>query len=453
MILLTESTVAEYVTDLINSKQVPSLVNLFSQSPSTADSTKEATQFDEAGLLTAGSVSPTEHHIHPMEPCSWKGTVIHGGNINFAFSVVNTVTGMHLFVKQAPNYVALFGPDVLPLSNQRMHYEYKAYQEWNTILGPDVSKEYLPTLYHFDSQHMILILEFLQNYTLLEHVLRRPIEDCIQPQHHPLLSISHSLGRFMGNTHAATHSSILPPDRIEYWIQSFHNTCMRTIQLEYVFTKCFQESTIQMGKDFEKEIEHLKSLYRGEDTTNLALCHGDFHFGSVMIQIHNNHDDEEDDDIIHVKIIDPEFAIYGPPGLDVGCLISGYILAAIFHTFSTLSNDNPHPHPIQVLTQAIQTLWSSYYDTMIKEGISESILKRIEVDTVGFAVAEVCRTALGFAGGRSSWLLFSEDTRIQIKAKATALNIAKQCMQARHFHGIACIVKELNALVSEVDTI
>ena len=35
-----------------------------------------------------------------------------------------------------------------------------------------------------------------------------------------------------------------------------------------------------------------------------------------------------------VKIIDPEFAVYGPPGLDVGCLLSGFVLAAVHHAFS-----------------------------------------------------------------------------------------------------------------------
>ena len=35
-----------------------------------------------------------------------------------------------------------------------------------------------------------------------------------------------------------------------------------------------------------------------------------------------------------VKIIDPEFAVYGPPGLDVGSLLSGFVLAAVHHAYS-----------------------------------------------------------------------------------------------------------------------
>ena len=57
---------------------------------------------------------------------------------------------------------------------------------------------------------------------------------------------------------------------------------------------------------------------------NRALCHGDLHPGSIMV----NQDEGT------VKIIDPEFAVYGPPGLDVGSLLSGFVLAAVHHAFS-----------------------------------------------------------------------------------------------------------------------
>ena len=43
-----------------------------------------------------------------------------------------------------------------------------------------------------------------------------------------------------------------------------------------------------------------------------ALCHGDLHPGSIMVN---------SDGIC--KIIDPEFTVYGPPGLDVGSVLSG----------------------------------------------------------------------------------------------------------------------------------
>ena len=43
---------------------------------------------------------------------------IQGGNVNFAFCVKSSC-GKSVFVKQAPEYVAVFGPDGLPLTSTR----------------------------------------------------------------------------------------------------------------------------------------------------------------------------------------------------------------------------------------------------------------------------------------------------------------------------------------------
>jgi len=42
---------------------------------------------------------------------------------------------------------------------------------------------------------------------------------------------------------------------------------------------------------------------------------------------------------------------------------------------------------------------------MVSGGISDELIREIEVETVRFAVAEVCRTALGHVGMRL-WLQF-----------------------------------------------
>ena len=47
---------------------------------------------------------------------------IQGGNVNFAFCVRSSC-GKSVFVKQAPEYVAVFGPDGLPLTSTRIQKE------------------------------------------------------------------------------------------------------------------------------------------------------------------------------------------------------------------------------------------------------------------------------------------------------------------------------------------
>ena len=49
--------------------------------------------------------------------------------------------------------------------------------------------------------------------------------------------IASGLGEFMGRTHAATHSAVVPAERAKYLHGHFENRAMRDLQLEFVFTK------------------------------------------------------------------------------------------------------------------------------------------------------------------------------------------------------------------------
>ena len=117
------------------------------------------------------------------------------------------------------------------------------------------------------------------------------------------------------------------PERASYLTKNFENRPMRDIQIEYVSTKCYKEATEEqlagtiVDEAFMKEVEALKELYDGANKDNLSLCHGDLHPGSIMVKEDN------------VNVIDPEFTVYGPPGLDVGSLLSGYVLGAVHQAF------------------------------------------------------------------------------------------------------------------------
>lgn len=71
---------------------------------------------------------------------------------HFQFCVSNNVNDATVFIKQAPEFVAIFGPDGFPLTSQRMQQEMDVYSEWKTLLGPELSEKYLPEIYFFDSE-------------------------------------------------------------------------------------------------------------------------------------------------------------------------------------------------------------------------------------------------------------------------------------------------------------
>lgn len=156
-----------------------------------------------------------------------KVSAIMGGNVNYAFCVSLGDAAGKIFVKQAPEFVAIFGPDGFPLTSERMQKEMDIYEKWGEILG---NKKYLPEIYMFDRKNMVVVMEFFDGFHLLDDVMVK--EGIVHPD------IAKGLGEFMGKTHAATHSSVVSEDQQEVYTKEFENRPMRDIQLEFVFTKC-----------------------------------------------------------------------------------------------------------------------------------------------------------------------------------------------------------------------
>ena len=355
---------------------------------------------------------------------------IAGGNVNYAFCVTSEM-GQTVFVKQAPEYVAVFGPDGLPLTSQRMRQEYNVYQEWSRVLGDELSAKYLPRIHYLDDNNMVFVMDFLNGYSLLDHDL---VEKGVVPA-----KIAQGLADFMSRVHFATHSSQISPEKAAEFTKEYENRAMRDIQLEFVFTKCYKEATeeqragLTVDGAFLAEIDQLKAAYDGKNTGNLCLTHGDLHPGSVMVN-------EEG----AVKVIDPEFTCYGPPGLDVGSLLSGYVLAAVHQAYV------PNPRAVKTLNEAAHSVWEAYKAGLEKAGMDQTLIAETEVDTVGFTVAEVCRTALGFAGGRL-WLQF-EDPEVKKAAIQAAMVIVGKCMIGRHSGGIKLLWTALDEIQAKNDT-
>jgi len=361
------------------------------------------------------------------------GEAIRGGNVNFAFCV-RAPGGQAVFVKQAPEYVAVFGPDGLPLTSTRIQKEVAILRRWADILG-DEADAYLPRLFHFDDDRKVFVMEFLEGFDLLDHYL------VSRPSYATEIALGRRLGDFMAKTHLATHSSKVSPERAAFFTSEYENRALRDIQLEYVFTKAYKETSVHTSKGFNvddeflAEVNALKARYNGEGSPgNLTLCHGDLHPGSVMVKVGDGDGDAQ------VRVIDPEFTVYGPPGLDVGSLLSGYILAAVHQSYAHEDAGEGAQAVLSIL-KGIVTVWETYKAAMTAGGIEAEVLREIETESVGFAVAEACRTALGFAGDRL-WLQF-DDPAVKEAAVQTVLAIVQKCMTARHAEGMQVLVHGL----------
>jgi len=390
-------------------------------------------------ILTVDSVSDyvskhaAEINVFPPD-AELTAEAIQGGNVNFAFCVRSSC-GKSVFVKQAPEYVAVFGPDGLPLTSTRIQKEVSILGEWKAILG-DEADTFLAALHYFDDENKVFVMEFLEGFLLLDEHLVSPK---LTPNADKQIAIQ--MGTFMAKTHLATHSSKVSAERAAYLTTEYENRALRDIQLEYVFTKAYEETSEQTSTGFDvddqfrSEINALKARYNGETgSNNFSLCHGDLHPGSVMVKI-------EDDDA-NIKVIDPEFCVYGPPGLDVGSLLSGFILAAVHHSYSDSEAETKNK-AVRSINEGIKASWDAY-KSVLSGSIASELIREIEIESVGFAVAEVCRTALGHAGIRL-WLQF-DDPKVKEAAVQKALSIVQKCMTARHDEGMKVLFDCLDAL-------
>ncbi len=298
------------------------------------------------------------------------------GNLNFVFRVSDkTQSERSLVLKQAPPYIKILGPDY-PLPIERLTYESRSLQVYNQF-----ASETVPTLYYFDSDSAVIAMEDLKDYNLLrDELIAGNINQTI-----PVL-----IGRFMGIVHSQTCSDNLDRSLIDKYQRNFANTVMQSITADYVFTFPFtQHETNFWTHGLELDVERLKTdnvfLEQARNlkavflTKQSGLTHGDLHTGSIMARGDS------------AKVIDSEFAFYGPVGFDIGLFWANYFLSYFSHT----DNSNAQSQ----LKNAIRETWETYTTEfqMVDTSHKTHILQQIIQESIGFAGMEMLRRIIGAA--------------------------------------------------------
>ena len=238
------------------------------------------------------------------------------GNLNYVFRVFDASNPERsLVVKQAPPYIKILGPDY-PLPPERLTFEYQALKTYT-----EFARDTVPILYFFDRESAILVMEDLQEYRLLR-------DDLIDG--HVNLSIPVEIGRFLGIIHSKTHHEELDDKILKQYKHDFDNKVMENITADYVFTLPFTEhETNYYSEGLKREVDQLKSdeeflqqtkqLKSKFQYIQQGLTHGDLHTGSIMVNGES------------AKVIDSEFAFFGPIGFDVGLFLANYLLSYYSH--------------------------------------------------------------------------------------------------------------------------
>ena len=124
-----------------------------------------------------------------------------------------------------------------------------------------------------------------------------------------------------------------------------------------------------------------------------ALVHGDLHSGSIFANEKG------------IKVIDPEFAFYGPMGYDIGNVIGNLV----FSWANKFYTDNKNADFLNWIEETIRktidlliSKLSQKYDSVVtfnlyNEYFKEHYLKEVLADSMGYAGTEIIRRVVGDA--------------------------------------------------------
>ncbi len=241
---------------------------------------------------------------------AWQVQEVGDGNLNLVFIV--TGTEGKAIVKQALPYVRLVG-DSWPLPLYRAFYEYHALTR-QAARDPGS----VPEIFHFDEAQALIVMEFLSPHLILRRKL-------IAGER--VDGLADFLGKFCARTaFRGSELSMKSGDKKADVGLFSGNVDIPAITEALVFTDPYFTAEMnhhaegldpvvaRLRSDVALKVKVQQALQRFVSNTE-TMVHGDLHSGSIMST-------EADS-----RVIDPEFAQYGPMGFDIGMLCANFLMA------------------------------------------------------------------------------------------------------------------------------
>ena len=189
------------------------------------------------------------------------------------------------------------------------------------------------------------------------------------------------------------------------------------------------------------------------------MLHGDFHTGSVMVT------DTE------TKVIDPEFALYGPMGFDIGMLLGNFWMAYFAQPGHAAAKGERADYQEWILS-VVDEIWAEFtaefsrlwreertgilYEKSLYEdqghGLAseQALAHRLQLiweDTLGFAGVEIIRRTLSLAHIAENDRI--EDEELRADCEARGLRLGRQLVVNRCRMGSIAIVNDLARTIAK----
>lgn len=310
------------------------------------------------------------------------------GNINYVFRVWNPDSGKSIIIKQADKFLRSSGRalDV---------YRNKIEAEILKLEGM-LAEGFVPKVYAYDETMCVLAMEDISAY---KNMRKELMEGRFFPH------FAENIAEFLARTLLPTTDLVLDRAVKKDNVRLFLNKELCDITEDLVLTEPYDNyknrnivlpENEEFVKEFLYENEQLKA-----DVAQLrdsfmnhaqALVHGDLHSGSIFINEQG------------IKIIDPEFAFYGPMGYDIGN-VSGNL----FFAWARIQFIEPRhtefltwcSHTVADTIDLTMEKLSKVYEQCVEcplyrtKEFKQHYLRDVMSDSLGYAGTEIIRRVVG----------------------------------------------------------
>ena len=367
-------------------------------------------------------------------PDDWTVREVGDGNLNLVF-IVKGARGA-CCVKQSLPYVRLVG-EGWPMPLERAFFEHECLRRHGVHAA-----ERLPEIYNYDPVRFCIVMELLS-----PHIIMR--RGMIQGIRYP--RFAGHMADYCARSLFFTSDLYLPaPEKKEAVGVFSANTELCKITEDLIFTDPYMIA--ERNRWTSPQLDGIAEEFRNDAALKLAasrlklrfmgltqaLVHGDLHTGSIMVT-------ESD-----TRVIDSEFAFYGPMGFDIGALI-GNLLINFFSQDGHATDDDPRDVYQAWVLGAAEGFWSAFrirfldlwrregkgdgypaplfFDNAGRGALEEERGRYMDLlfqDSVGFAAAKMIRRILGIAHNIDlEWI---EDADMRADCETRCLRLARDMM-------------------------
>jgi 5-methylthioribose kinase len=387
-------------------------------------------------------------------PQDWQVREVGDGNLNLVF----IVEGAHgsVCVKQALPYVRAAGPS-WPMSPARAFFENSYYVAVSPFVGASI-----PKIYHYDPELYCTVMERLSPHIILRHGLiagRR--------YNH----FARDIGEYIARACFFTSDFARPFERKMDGIALFAaNKPLVRITVDLIFAEPYFVST--RNRHTSPQLDEIVSRLRCDGplkvaaarfgqkflTEAQALIHGDLHSGSVMVTENDS------------RVIDPEFAFYGPIGFDLGAFFGNLLLNWYSQRGHATPNDDRVAYQEWILQQAkifwetfrrcfialwngdakgdafLAAMFSTAEDGVALQAARSAFLDSLFADMLGFSACKMIRRILGFAHVIDFECI--QDAALRADCEASALAMAHRLLtHPEQFHSVDDVIDAVPRMV------